>query len=614
MDFLRQSQEDFVKLQLTDMLLRPTNRKKIKSKLKKIGLYTQKEGFLHYKDFIYSELPSFDRTAMLKSRNKNIRIRNTTHLFRSPINQPKNHRRAISNSSPLSRGQAINRVRIGIVNTKYFRKNRISVISCTLYVLFSKINPLESPEWNIPNNKKISPIKHDFVYEHITLFLHVARHLNSILPNIPIQVSSDIRKQIQSAFSTINSSTPKKLLLKHKDPRIINYINQKGYCSVLAEPLNKFFFKRYPTFNEQFFEEFISTYILTNILSNQLKLCFEIYNRNSGTDISAKDIFIYFESPFFPFITNDIFAMSNGIIPLCHENTSKFMDLSSQSLPDMKNQEQFTVKFKEFIKLPFTQKFPDILLAISYILLGEFSAAFLCNHFNLPKYKVISFGNELSVKRISSNYLNYSKILDTQWLLLKPELKSYDFKPGFDINLLKYAASTFLLACDIDSICNDRIFHVTSASFKEASPIILGRYCPTITQRIFNRMSINNSSSVSIWEFIDYIEGYYDKETVHQRMFDIFDINGDREVSVLEFISLIATEETKVCPALDFEVNLISDVLEEKRRLSEPGKGSIRLQQYINLIPNPGFPDFLENQMKNNHKNRSALAQKRLQI
>lgn len=276
--------------------------------------------------------------------------------------------------------------------------------------------------------------------------------------------------------------------------------------------------------------------------------------------------------------------------------------------------DELHVTFKEFVKLPFTQKFPDLLFAIAHFLLGDFATSFLCNYFNLHKYRVITQDQQITIRRVPKTILNYPRIIDTQWIILKQEIKSSKLKPDLSYSLLKGIVSSFLLACEIEAACTYRIFNCTSASLKEASYIILGKYCPTLMQGIFDHMTDNNSANVGVLEFIDYFEGFFKKETVHRRMFDLYDVNGDGEVSVLEIIALAGTEETKVSKDLDSEVNLLSEILEQKRRNGEPGKGALRYQQYINYIPIPTFPEFLRSQMKINHKNRTSLAQKRLQL
>lgn len=512
MSFLVPNEQDFVKMQLRDMLLRPNKRKEIKTKFKKLGLYNYKEGFLHYKDFFLSELPSFDRETLLKTRKHK---RTMTQGFASTRYT---RRGVVSSISPNSRGQALNRTRVGLTNTRFFKKDRLAVVAGTLYILFSKFNPLEGPAFarspilDSSSPRKVAVLRKDFIYAHISAFLHVASHLNSLLPNTSIPISLEIKKNIQAAFANINLCTPKKPSIKQRDQRLLNYLNQREFSSILAEPLNRFFFKRYPTFNDQFFEEFISTYIMTNIVSNQHKLCFEIYDRTGTGNISAKNVFSYFESPFFQFIKHDVFAICNGINPpnKNEEEIKKIVKFSNKmtSIPG-EEIDELHVTFKEFVKLPFTQKFPDLLFAIAHFLLGDFATSFLCNYFNLHKYRVITQDQQITIRRVPKTILNYPRIIDTQWIILKQEIKSSKLKPDLSYSLLKGIVSSFLLACEIEAACTYRIFNCTSASLKEASYIILGKYCPTLMQGIFDHMTDNNSANVGVLEFIDYFEGFF---------------------------------------------------------------------------------------------------------
>ena len=45
MSFLLQTNDDFMKFQLRSLLLNPEKKKELKKKLKKLGLYSQRQGF-----------------------------------------------------------------------------------------------------------------------------------------------------------------------------------------------------------------------------------------------------------------------------------------------------------------------------------------------------------------------------------------------------------------------------------------------------------------------------------------------------------------------------------------------------------------------------------------
>ena len=132
------------------------------------------------------------------------------------------------------------------------------------------------------------------------------------------------------------------------------------------------------------------------------KICFDLYDRNNAQFITPSDLFFFFENPIFPLIQNDLFAMINYLSNYKYTNEKhKLKRKPTKYLQELEEKQNKKISFKVFSKLAFDQKFPDMILALIYLFLGDAAVNFYCMYYDLNIYKV-NMSPFLSVDRIIS--------------------------------------------------------------------------------------------------------------------------------------------------------------------------------------------------------------------
>lgn len=91
----------------------------------------------------------------------------------------------------------------------------------------------------------------------------------------------------------------------------------------------------------------------------------------------------------------------------------------------------------------------------------------------------------------------------------------------------------------------------------------------------------------------------------------MYDANGDGVVSVLEMIRVMDSHEFSLTQALEDEVLVLANIMENKRYVTQYGGGFIDRAAYQNLIQVPAFPIYLKDRLIYIAKNGNALYQKR---
>ncbi|OMJ91967.1 hypothetical protein SteCoe_5403 [Stentor coeruleus] len=611
MSFLVQTNDEFIKFQLRSLLIDPSKKKEVKKKLRKLGLYSMKKGFCTYRDFFVTELGNHTKTPKSFRQSSIVHIKKPDHKKNNKSELPSLSHMKVSKSK-------------GIVNTEFFRRGQTAVGTSVLYMLVNKINVLSTPEKL--NVRLFSRYENDldlrFVPVYISSFLSVAENLSKILIGQSMPYSQDIKKIISNVYNVVStiSGNTRKVFVRNKDFRLMTYISAKPWINIIAEPLNKFFFKKYSLLNEQTFEDFIGNYIFTHNLINQKRLCYELYDKAGMQYITSKHVFAFFESPIFPFVKSDLFSMINYLSNDRYtEETNKLRRASTRIIHSeiFKTiaSEPKKMTYKAFAKLHFEQKFPDMLLAVAYALFEDAGSNFLTKYYTIAKYKVTFNGECINVARPINICKDYLKVVKAYYQIIKPEVKSY--KPrseNFTIEMLKGAVVSFMLGCNAEYLCEYRQLGATSTSLKEGSLVILGKSCPVIMERIFSHIVIPHTLKITLWEFLDYIEGYFIEDEKYTRCFDLYDADGDGSVSVMEMIGLMDSGDFALTVSLEEEVAKLADLMENKRFITHYGGGFIDKNTYQNLVAQPAFPSFFKERLIYNYRNMNTLYQKRFEI
>lgn len=507
MSFLQQTNEEYVKQQLRSLLSSPSNKKKLQNDLKPLGLYTRRQGFTIYRDFFKTELgpkkksPHNNRAS---SFNSSIKVSRTKKKIRSEL--------------PSLTAVKTSRFK-GILNTEFFKRGRKVVSSCVLYSLVNRINIVPGLEMV----KVKFPVKYEndfllkFVPYYLSFFVTVLANLNKIASGPSIPLSNELKKAVSAVYALICSvSGNRKVFMRNKDFRIMNFVNTKSWASVIAESLHKFFFKKYPILNEHSFEDFISNYIFSHNTANQKRLCFEVFDKAGLGYLTTKHLYSFFESGLFQFIKNDLFIMVNF---LCNDRYSEETEkLRRQSTRIIESEifkiistEPKKLNFRTFCKLPFEQKFPDLLLALAYLFFDELGSNYLTNYFSITKFRVLTVTNGFHVVRPVNICKDFLKVVKAISRVNKEKLKEYQPRcDNFSMDLIKGAVATFYLGCDAEYLCEVKELTATSTSMKEGAELMFGKKCDILIENLYDRIRIPNTLNINLWDFLEHIEGFFD--------------------------------------------------------------------------------------------------------
>ena len=510
MSFLLQTNDDFIKFQLRSLLLDPDKKKELQKKLGKLGLYNNRQGFGTYRDFFTTELGRASKTRRSR-RLGSIQISPRAQKTREKIHAKSELPSLTHMKAPRNRG---------VLATDFFKKSKIAIGSCVLYTLINKIYVLQSPE-NLQirmRNRYDKDFDLKFIPFYLASFFSVANNIPRILPGISMNFTTELRKNISNTYIGICSvyGINRKVYIRNKDTRLVMYLGPKQWTGIISETLNKFFLKKYPLLNELSFEEFVGNYVFTHNIINQKRLCFELYDRLGLQYLTSKHIFVFFESPIFPLIKNDLFVMINYLSNDRYtEETAKLRRASTRIIQSeifkIIASEPKRLNFKTFCKLTFEQKFPDMLLALVYALFDEAGCNFLTTYYSVPKYKVSFSNNSItSVLRPMNFCKDYLKMVKSYSLMIKPDIK--DFLQGhgqFSKEMLKGCVTSFMLGCNAEHFCENKQLGATLSSMRTGSALIFGKHCPLIMERLYKHIAIPSLLKINLWEFVEYVGGFF---------------------------------------------------------------------------------------------------------
>lgn len=500
MSFLEQTNEDFIKLQIRSLLKKPAHKRLLKRKLRQIGLYNPKIGFSTYKNFIDIELNN------RRAHSMNGRYSSTPYSGPSKFDGP---------LLPKIKHQNHKNI-VGILNTQFFNRNRLTISSCVLYKLTSKINIKtgNSVEYKDKStqNRDFSEIDSEFLNFYLSFFVDVSKNITLALNDGAMPLPAELSRLIAWTYnemSKTNTSNVKKIKILTKDTRLLTFFDTKPWASILSESIYKFYYKKYSVLGEMNFENFIGSYLLTHNLNNMQRLCFEVYDRSNSQCIRPSDLFVFFESPFFPLIKNDLFVMINYLSnykysdkTLIRKKTTKYF----QELTENKNKK---ISFRIFTKLKFEQKFPDMLLAIIHVILGESAVKYICGYYLIQKYKVTT-NPLLSLSRPVNYCRDFCMSALDHYKYLKQNSSSY-LSNGIDSqgDLFKGALVGFILLCDSEAFCEYRVLAASPSSMTRGSEILFGRKCSEIIKRWYLHILLPHAQHVSLQEYMNYIIGFF---------------------------------------------------------------------------------------------------------
>lgn len=219
MSFLIQTDDEFVKYQLRSLLIDPSKKKELKKKLRRLGLYSNRFGFGTYRDFFFTELGHKSKTP--KSRRFN-------SLFASPKKEPQKQKKI--ELPALLTQQKVSK-KPGILGTSFFKKGRLAVSSCVLFMLINKIAV-------IPVAERL-PIRFPFTFEnsfdlkfvpfYIRNFFCIAENVNKVLIGNTMPYTSEIKRAIQNAYIGICCiyGPNRKVYPRNKDTRLTSFLSTK---------------------------------------------------------------------------------------------------------------------------------------------------------------------------------------------------------------------------------------------------------------------------------------------------------------------------------------------------------------------------------------------------
>jgi hypothetical protein len=169
------------------------------------------------------------------------------------------------------------------------------------------------------------------------------------------------------------------------------------------------------------------------------------------------------------------------------------------------------LNFRTFCKLPFEQKFPDLLLALAFLFLEETGSDFLTRYFSVHKFRVLPVNNGFHVVRPVNICRDFLKEVKAVSIVNKEKLKEYLPKSdNFTKELIKATVATFILGCNAEYLCEFKELTATATSMKEGAELMFGKKCDIVIENLYERMRIPNTLNINLWDFLEYFEGFFD--------------------------------------------------------------------------------------------------------
>lgn len=419
---LRNSElKDFVQVQLDSLLKNPPAFKSFRRDLQQLGLYSRARGFSYQSDFMRvrtSRRSTKDQYDLLTGRHT------TTH----PGKRSPQHRKQTSELPELTAKPQQDALK-GPLNTAFFRRHRLVVSCATLFALFIKADVIPSPSASHKTKSYVHFSPHRLsksnVFNlptklcdlHILHFLHIAANFQHLPVERLISIPDNVKDCLQTAFRNMDRSDPKRLnKRKVSEQHLASILEQQGPFGELAGTLAKAIFRKNPALNEDSFMGFLGKYILTHDRLCQLRLCFDIYAENEAY-ITSKMMFRMFKSNLCAILDGDIQPLLQALqsaeseeirlTPMPRRRPQDLQDSWKETLqlPRQAN----SLNFRDFTRVFFPQRFPDMLLVIAYILAGQTLVDYLCVYFGLPDFKVDCQGANIKIARWSIQHQVYEE-------------------------------------------------------------------------------------------------------------------------------------------------------------------------------------------------------------
>jgi hypothetical protein len=177
-----------------------------------------------------------------------------------------------------------------------------------------------------------------------------------------------------------------------------------------------------------------------------------------------------------------------------------------QELTENKNKK---ISFRVFTKLKFEQKFPDMLLALIHVILGENAVKYICGYYSIQKYKITT-NPLLSLSRPVNYCRDFCMSALDHYKYLKQNSSNYISKNlDFQGDLFKGALISFILLCDSEAFCEYRFLAASPSSMTRGSEILFGRKCFEIIKRWYLHILLPHMQHVSLQEYMSYIDGFF---------------------------------------------------------------------------------------------------------
>lgn len=407
---LRNSElKDFVQQQIDSLLKNPPAFKGFRRDLQQLGLYSRGRGFSYQTDFMRvrtSRRSPRDQYDLLTGR----------HTSAHPGKRSPHHQKQTSLLPQLTPKPDTFKAPL---NTHFFRRHRLVVSCATLSVLFLKADVLPSPSalHQTKSYVRFSPhrlskasVPVGLCELHVLHFLHIAAHFPSLPTERLISLPESLTEHLQTTFRQMDKSDAKRLnKRKVSEQHLVSLLEQRGPFGELAGSLAKAIFRRNPAWNEDSFLGFLGKWILTHDRLSQLRLCFDVYTENEAF-LTSKMMFRLFRSNISSVLEGDIQPLLRALQAAEAETNPRPTALPRkrpQDLPDswkdtlLLPRQSSALNFRDFTRVFFPQRFPDLLLVIAYMLAGQILVDFLCRYFGISDFKLDCGAPSVKVTRWS---------------------------------------------------------------------------------------------------------------------------------------------------------------------------------------------------------------------
>jgi len=389
--------KDFVQEQIDLLMKNPPAFKSFRRDLQQLGLYSRVRGFSYQTDFMRV------RTSRHTPRDQYDRLTGR-HTSVHPGKRSAQHKKQASLLPQLTPRPDTFKAPL---NAAFFRRHRLVVSCATLSVLFLKVDVVPSPS-RVHSDKayvhfsphrlsKAANLQAGLCEVHVLHFLHIAAHFTHIPADRLISLPDTLRESLQTVFRQMDKSDTKRLnKRKISEQHLASLLEQRGPFGELAAALAKAIFRRNPAWNEDSFLGFLEKCVLTHDRLSQLRLCFDVYTENEAF-LTSKMMFRLFKSDISSVLEGDIQPLLRALktpeaetgqtaTPLPRKRPQDVVDSWKETL--QLPRQAHTLNFRDFARVFFPQRFPDMLLVVAHMLAGQELVDFLCSYFDIADFKV----------------------------------------------------------------------------------------------------------------------------------------------------------------------------------------------------------------------------------